>query len=255
MHFTVLAKTDIGISRNTNQDSILVKHAKCRLGEILLAVICDGMGGLSKGEVASAAAVCEFARWFDNKLPERVENENIDMSAIADEWLQLLRELNSRMLRYGRRENVTMGTTFTGILFAENQYLIAHIGDSRAYRIDGAVCQLTTDHTFVAREVGRGTMTLEEARRDERKNVLLQCVGASSDIEPEIITGNNENAVYILCSDGFAHELTETEMLKKLNPARLSDKKKMASTLEKLIKNIKKRGEEDNISVICIKAD
>ena len=72
MRYTVVAETDIGIRKNINQDSVLVKHAETELGEILLAVVCDGMGGLDKGELASATVIRSFATWFEQELPKEL---------------------------------------------------------------------------------------------------------------------------------------------------------------------------------------
>ena len=69
MKYLVTADTDIGITKKTNQDSLLIKHGSYEDGELLLAVVCDGMGGLAKGEVASASVITAFAKWFDNELP------------------------------------------------------------------------------------------------------------------------------------------------------------------------------------------
>ena len=68
MRYTATADTDVGISKDTNQDSVLIKHATYPGGEVLMAIICDGMGGLSKGELASATVIRSFARWFDDDL-------------------------------------------------------------------------------------------------------------------------------------------------------------------------------------------
>lgn len=219
MHFTAIADTDVGISRDTNQDSLLLKHAKCPLGEVLLAVVCDGMGGLSKGEVASAAAVREFSSWFDKELP--FELERLDMQGIGSRWTQMLQGLNRKILKYSSNNNLSMGTTFTGVLFVGNQYVIVHVGDCRVYHIASSLRQLTTDQTFVAREVSRGNMTPKQAESDKRRNMLLQCIGASGQIEPEVIAGSGEKGIYMLCSDGFRHEITESEIYEKLNKKRL----------------------------------
>lgn len=253
MHFTAIADTDIGISRDTNQDSLLLKHAECHLGEVLLAVVCDGMGGLSKGEVASAAAVRAFSSWFDNELPFELEKQ--DMQNIGNRWSQMLKELNRKILEYSSDKNLSMGTTFTGILFVGNQFVIVHVGDCRVYHIASSLRQLTTDQTFVAREVSRGNMTPGQAALDKRRNMLLQCIGASDQIEPEVITGYGDKGTYILCSDGFRHEITEAEIYEKLNPANLPDKRKMYANVKYLVKQVKARQEKDNISVILIKAD
>ena len=68
MHYIAIGDTDKGIIKKTNQDSLLIKHGKSEKGEILLAIICDGMGGLEKGELASATVIREFTNWFDNNL-------------------------------------------------------------------------------------------------------------------------------------------------------------------------------------------
>ena len=81
MRFEAIADTDIGISKTTNQDSLIIKHGKSDRGEILMAIICDGMGGLAKGELASAAVIREFAKWFEEELP--FELENLDMRVIG----------------------------------------------------------------------------------------------------------------------------------------------------------------------------
>ena len=84
MHYMATADTDIGIKKQTNQDSILIKHGQCEKGEILLAVICDGMGGLKKGEVASATVVKKFSEWFDSELPFELKNLDMNMLEIQD---------------------------------------------------------------------------------------------------------------------------------------------------------------------------
>ena len=133
--------------------------------------------------------------------------------------------------------------------------MIAHVGDTRVYQITSEMKQLTTDQTFVAREVSRGTMTLEQAQNDKRRNMLLQCVGASDVVEPQIITGTAVKGAYMLCSDGFRHEITEREMYESLNPVNLMNKKAMHSNAKYLIEQVKSRQEKDNISVVLIKAE
>lgn len=254
MHFIATADTDIGISKDTNQDSALIKHAKSDGKEILLAVICDGMGGLSKGELASATVVRAFAKWFDEELP--YELNNVDLQVIGAKWSLLLKELNVQILEYSKENNIDgVGTTFSGILFIDDQYVIGHVGDTRVYHIGASLTQLTTDQTFVAREISRGTMTLEQSRTDKRRNLLLQCIGASKAVEPQLICGKAEKGAYMLCSDGFRHEISEAEIYESLNPINLMNKDAMHNNAKYLIEQVKKRGEKDNISVLLIKAE
>lgn len=254
MRFIATADTDIGISKDTNQDSILIKHATVDGEEILLAVVCDGMGGLSKGELASATVIRAFSKWFDEELP--FELENVDLQVIGSKWSLLLKELNAQILEYSKNHGIEgVGTTFSGILFIGDQYVIGHVGDTRIYHIGAALTQLTTDQTFVAREISRGTMTLEQAKTDKRRNLLLQCVGASKVVEPQIICGKTEKGAYMLCSDGFRHEITEAEIYESLNPINLMNKDAMHNNAKYLIEQNKSREEKDNISVLLIKAE
>ena len=254
MQFVVTADTDIGISKDTNQDSILVKHAVTDDDEILMAIVCDGMGGLSKGELASATVIRSFSKWFDEELP--YELEKVDMQIIGAKWTLLLKKLNADILEYSKKLNgASLGTTFSGILFVGDEYVIVHVGDSRIYRIGSSVSQMTTDQTFIAREISRGTLTPEQARIDKRRNMLLQCVGASKNVEPQVICGKAEKGVYLICSDGFRHEISETEIYESLNPMKLIDKKVMHENTRCLIEQVKSREEKDNISVILIKAE
>ena len=253
MHYLAIADTDVGIAKQTNQDSLLIKHGESEKGEVLLAVICDGMGGLEKGELASAAVVRAFAKWFDEELP--YELKRLDLQVIAGKWSLLLKDLNLKISEYGQSQNTRMGTTFTGILFVENKYVAVHVGDTRLYHIGSSLKQMTTDQTFVAREVSKGTLTREQARTDKRRNMLLQCVGASAKIEPEILTGTVESGAYMLCSDGFRHEISEREIYESLQPVNLVDRNIMQRNVKHLIEQVKSRQERDNISVILVKVN
>lgn len=254
MHYIVTADTDKGKVKQTNQDSVVFKHAVYDRGEVLMAIICDGMGGLSKGELASASVVKAFARWFENELPYELDNP--DMNVIGANWSLLLKELNGKILEYSKNHGVdSIGTTFTGILFINNDYVIAHVGDTRVYHIDRNLRQLTTDQTFIAREISRGTLTAEQAKTDKRRNLLLQCIGASKNVEPEVLTGTVESGVYMLCSDGFRHEISEKEIFDNLKPSKLKNQKIMHANAKHLIEEVKNRGEVDNISVVLIKVE
>lgn len=252
MHYVAIADTDTGISKDTNQDSMLLKHAIYNDKEVLLAVICDGMGGLSKGELASATVIREFSRWFEEELP--FELENLDMQIVGAKWTLMMKDLNVRILEYGQKIGVSIGTTFTGLLIVNGRYLIGHVGDTRVYHINTAVRRLTTDQTFVAREIQRGTLTPEQAKTDKRRNMLLQCVGASEKVEPDIVQGDCQEGMYMLCSDGFRHEITDAEIYQFLNPGKCSDRNAMRVNVRHLIEENKRRQEKDNISAILIKA-
>ena len=136
MRYVATADTDIGISKDTNQDSVLIKHASTDKGEVLLAVVCDGMGGLSKGELASATVIRAFADWFDNELP--FELENVDLNVIGAKWSLMLKELNAQILEYSK-SNALEGVGTTNILSVmwetpESIILVLHLRSSRQIR-------------------------------------------------------------------------------------------------------------------------
>lgn len=251
MRYVAIAESDIGIGKKENQDSVLMKHAICGSYEVLMAVVCDGMGGLSKGELASATVVRVFDEWFVKELPQ--ELERFDANVIGGKWSLMLKELNSRIREYGQEYGERLGTTFTGVLFVNEQLVAVHVGDTRLYHIAKAVRQITEDHTYVAREVLNGRLTSEQARMDKHRHALLQCVGASKIIEPQIVCEEVEQGVYMICSDGFRNRMGENELAESFVMNKIKNEKQMRTKVGQLIKAVRRRGEKDDISVILIK--
>lgn len=253
MNFLISATTDIGTTKSTNQDSLSVKIINTSQGRMVFAILCDGMGGLDKGEVASASVIHAFDKWVQEELPS-LSNTPIEDYVLRAQWEKIITEQNNIIKTYGARQGVRLGTTVVAMLITDGRYYILNVGDSRAYELADTIQQLTTDQTFIAREVALGNMTMEEALQDERRNVLLQCVGASDAVYPEMFFGDTkENAVYMLCSDGFRHEITPEEIYEKLQPAALLDNNMMNVNATALIELNKAREERDNISVALVR--
>ncbi len=249
MNFIVTGKTDIGLTKSTNQDSLLIKVINTKQGRMVLAVLCDGMGGLDKGEVASASVVRAFDNWAKNDLPELCKNSFED-PVIRSQWEKIITEQNHKIKTYGGGLGIKLGTTVTAMLLTQTRYYIINVGDTRAYELVNGIKQITNDQTFVA----LGNMTEEQARNDERRNVLLQCVGASDDVYPDMFFGDTQaNAVYMLCCDGFRHEITPAEIYDRFQPDKLLDEHKMNQASIELIELNKQRQERDNITVALIR--
>ena len=131
-----------------------------------------------------------------------------------------------------------------------------HVGDSRIYKISDKLSQITDDHTYVNRAVKMGKMTPEEALVDPRRNALVQCIGVTGEVAPEIRLGTLENDVtYMICSDGFRHVLTEKELFEELSAEKTATKKHMQSKMRELIETVKNREESDNITVALFRAE
>lgn len=253
MNFIISANTDIGISKSTNQDSLTNMVLKTPLGRMTFTVLCDGMGGLEKGEVASASVINAFRNWAMQELP-LLCNAPLEDTVIRSRWERIVAEQNQALKAYGARQGVRLGTTVVAMLLTQNRYYILNVGDSRAYELTEQLRQITADQTFVAREIALGHMTQEEANVDSRRNVLLQCVGASDEVYPDMFFGDvRKNAVYMLCSDGFRHEITSDEIFEKLQPSVLFDDYTMQQHTLSLIEQNKQRQERDNISVALVR--
>lgn len=254
-------KTDVGIKKKVNQDSLIIRKAMTEIGEITFVSVCDGMGGLSFGELASAEAVNILNSWFDEDLPELLM-EGISDQSFKDSILQRIEEADEKIFRYGSEHNASCGTTMTAILIYNNRYATVNIGDSRIYKLDSdKIEQLTHDQSVVQQLLDSGQITAEEAETHPQRSVLLQCVGFGERAIPEFTFGSyKEGDVFFACSDGFRHKLTTEEMYQVLyvNQDKESEKfnerkKDLVERLGYLVEVVKERGEKDNITVIaCI---
>ena len=255
MNFKISAHTDKGIKKDTNQDSVLIKVAQTEYGKVLLAVVCDGMGGLAKGEVASAAMVRMLSKWFEEEFPELLY-QGLSVETLQKSLENLVYSANDKIGSYGRALHVDMGTTMVLLLIVDHVYYIGNVGDSRVYILREGLRQITRDQTFIQREMDEGRMTLEEARTDPRRNMLLQCVGASQTIVPDFYTGQTEpGSMFLVCSDGFRHVVSPEELYEYLSPYRLLNEETMKESLTYLTELNKYRREVDNISAVLVRAD
>lgn len=254
MNYFASVSSDVGIVKETNQDSVCIKIAECEdKGQVALAIVCDGMGGLSKGELASATVIRRFSDWFEKEFPKRLSE--FSWQNTATEWTRIIKEQNEKLLQYGKSISVTLGTTLSAILIVDGKYMIAHVGDSRIYEISDDIKQLTEDQTFINREIKAGRMTEREAAVHPKRNMLLQCVGASREVNPDIQYGViKPNTVYMFCSDGFRHVLTDAEIFEKFNPDEIESMITIKKNSDYLIDVVKKRNERDNITVALLKS-
>ena len=251
--FNTEAFTDIGVKKSVNQDSLLIKQAhSANVGDICFGCLCDGMGGLSAGEVASSAVVHRMDEWFTVELPEllklpdfteQLEEElscdNIYLRQVEKNWCHIAKEMNLRLQRYGNQKGIRIGTTIVAILVIENDYIIMNVGDSRAYACSDDRCDLLThDHSFVQQQIDAGRMTVEEAKVSDKKSVLLQCIGASEEVVPSFYYGKCDALnKYLLCSDGLWRRLEENEiskMLQKKKSLEVEEKKDKIQIIKKI---------------------
>lgn len=253
MKTIVVADTDVGIVKKTNQDSLCIRTANTKIGHVAMIVVCDGMGGLEKGELASATVVRDFAAWFENDFIKTIETWSF--AKLSDFWNDRIKEINEKIAEYGKEKHVQLGTTVTAFISINDEYMIFHVGDTRVYRVsDDDIEQLTEDQTLVWREVKLGHLAPDQIESDPRRNILLQCVGASRTVVPEIKFGRIQSeSNYIVCSDGFRHVITSQEICSMMSPIVSCDDSSMKCNIRSLIETVKSRKERDNITAVLIK--
>ncbi|MDR0519105.1 MAG: protein phosphatase 2C domain-containing protein [Clostridiales Family XIII bacterium] len=244
------AVTDVGLRKKTNQDSYCARVMPSRGGQAFFAIVCDGVGGLSYGEMASAYVVEAFSRWFSTEYAAAdtptVPNE------IAASWAKLISACNSSIYAKAKALGSKIGTTLTAILVYEGYGFVAvNIGDSRIYWMRDAIKQITNDHTAAQAAIAAGELTAETALHDKRKNVLTRCVGAFPEVAPDFFKGSMATRdLILLCSDGLRGKVSDTELYQLLSPFRGESSADMSAILRDIIETGKSRGEKDNITAI-----
>jgi protein phosphatase len=240
MQLAVGARSDVGMVRSGNEDSFFAE-ADERRG---VFVVADGMGGHAAGEVASEMAVQIVSRHLLNLEHVR----GADSDAIMARSLQdANRAIYERMLAEVDKQG--MGTTASVLVLSENQFLIGQVGDSRIYLLrDGALQQLTKDHSYVQEQVDAGLLTPEQARYHPYSNVITRCVGAADNVDVDVYRGEvKPGDVFLLASDGLTGMVDDRRLqqilLARSSPGRIVDA---------LISEANGRGGLDNITAIVI---
>ena len=255
MKYKIAYHSDIGNTKKVNQDAIGFKEIEIDKHKYALAVVCDGMGGLQKGEMASATVVKSLLSWFEVSFP--YEENDFSYSTVQSGLENILFKCNKTLHDYGQRENLQLGTTVSVLLIRDDGlYLIANVGDSRIYLInyENAI-QLTQDQTYVAREIMNNRMTVEEAKESKYKNVLTQCIGVNERVEILFYRGKAiENEFFLACSDGFRHYLSEGDIYDNLyDVIKNGDEESWKNKLIEITEQDKEKGEKDNITSFILK--
>ncbi len=233
----VAALTDVGCKRTNNEDSFGYDL------ESRLFVVCDGMGGSAAGETASATAVREMVECFSRE-------DMLDVPR-ADRLYQSILQANQQVYRMAQESEELrgMGTTLVSACVDERRMIVGNVGDSRAYFLRGGSCaQITNDHSFVAEQVRKGSMNLEEAGSSPYQSVITRAIGAEESVEPDIFTGNLEPGdILLLTSDG----LTRYADANKIASLILASEN-LTTACQALIDEAKNHGAVDNVTCLLV---
>ncbi|MGN0778243.1 MAG: Stp1/IreP family PP2C-type Ser/Thr phosphatase [Aristaeellaceae bacterium] len=228
--FTVYALTDVGRVRSSNQDAILQ-------GERIFGV-ADGMGGHKGGETASAGARDGMLTLLAEKSPD------------PDALLEAVQTVNSSLFHQQQTdENLHgMGTTLTALWLSEQDVYIAHVGDSRAYRLrKGKLTQITSDHSLVGELVRAGVLTPEQAANHPMRNVITRAVGTEDTIQVDVLREERKAGdLWLVCSDGLYGMVDDAAMESILKGS------KPSVAVQQLMEAALAAGGHDNVTVVLL---
>ena len=241
MHITSAGRSDVGVIRSGNEDNYIV------VPERGIFVVADGMGGHAAGEVASEMAVHYMKR-------ELGTLGSLGDEQVAERMRAAIRAANGAIFQRTLTEidKRGMGTTVTALALYGARFLVGQVGDSRAYLLrDGALTQITKDHSYVQEQVDAGYLTPEQARSHPYSNVITRCVGANSDVVPDVYAGAVRlRDLFLLASDGLTGMLDDPELAKVL----MSDRT-LPEKVDDLINQANRNGGLDNITAIVVRVD
>jgi len=236
--------TDTGSVRDNNEDAFL---ADACAGLFLVA---DGMGGLDAGEVASRLAVdAVAARLGDVERPACAEG-------LTRRVVQAVQAANEAVHRFARQGSGRAGTTLVALVACEGGFVLANVGDSRAYRVrDGAIRQLSEDHSVVMAKVRQGLITAEQAAHSPERNVIYRALGMEASLEVDArLLEARPGDVYLLCSDGLSDVLGDEDLLAALVQRQDREPDQGLDALcARLVAQALERRARDNVTVLLVR--
>lgn len=239
----IVAKTSVGKVRQNNQDDM--SYGKLGLKDSY-AVVCDGMGGMAGGEVASSVAVGIITDKIKSSYRENMSSRSIKnslQSAVIAANAAVLNRANDEP------ELTGMGTTAVAVMVVDGVANIAHAGDSRAYKISGGeICQITKDHTFVQELFDLGKITKTQMKRDSRKHIITRALGAEDSISVDYCEEDLRDAdVILICTDGLTNLVDDDEILS------IYEQVGFDCFASKLVDTANEYGGTDNVTVVAMK--
>ena len=246
----IASATHTGMVRAHNEDAIATDSTAG------LVVLADGMGGYNAGEVASGIAVTQIT----SEMRQAITNSSLHALNREDGDTQATRLLHGIVGKTNasiydsansQPQYAGMGTTLVVALFRDNRLSVAHIGDSRLYRLrDQKLEQITRDHSLLQEQIDSGMLTREAARRSQNRNLVTRALGIEPKVEAEIHTHDVlPGDIYLLCSDGL-NDMVEDEDI-ELTLSALGANLPLAAN--QLVQMANDNGGRDNVSVVLVK--
>lgn len=233
MNYKFGAVSDIGSFRPNNEDSFFAGEC-CRENPMLIGIVCDGIGGLKNGEVASSAITESVEKWA------RELSSDCTFEQVTKSFLELIYKVNEQISVSSKLNSIETGSTMSAVIVSGNSFMTANVGDSRIYHISSrpyAINQLTEDDVY---------------SESSKRGALRQCVGFSDKMFVNTYYGQLlKNDSLIICSDGFYKKMDHKRIVKKC--CQIGRFTSIERLLQGEINRIKAAGEKDNITACIVK--
>lgn len=226
-----------GVLHDVNQDSLILIQTLTAQGRVLMAVICDGMGGMDSGETASGYLAEELVTWYYDGLLAAIAKKK-PLWVISRSARRKVYQVQSKLKRYADKRSLEMGTTMSMLILWEKKYLIWHLGDSRIYclrkRMKGRIQLMTKDHA-------------------DNQGRLVKCVGSFGHFIPDFRMGTaGKNVAFLVCSDGFYNKVKDEELAEALGVENMSQDN-IRRRLRTIGETVVRRGGGDDLSAVYVK--
>ncbi|MBE6759609.1 MAG: serine/threonine-protein phosphatase [Ruminococcaceae bacterium] len=245
--------SNIGSTREENQDCCYVRTFENASVSVGVAAMCDGMGGLSGGAYASRTVCDAVESWFSSTFLSSRRVISLTPGQITEALTRVLEESNRELISYGRMHNIQIGTTASVLFIHENKYYIAHVGDSRIYEYSSVCRQITEDDCVAAEKMRRMEISALEYEQSRERHILTQCIGVKEMIDVHVYTGEcKSGSVFFLCSDGLYHNMEFDEIKSLLLAQQRESAAHSTMALERTIDRMISRGEKDNLTGVIV---
>lgn len=238
----ISAKSDKGVVRANNQDSYAAGELP---GNVVWAVVCDGMGGAAGGNVASATAV--------KVISEKIAtcyHQGMSDNSIRNLLISAVESANALVLDAAKKNEslMGMGTTVVAVIVNVDIVYVASIGDSRAYIVSDSMFQITTDHSVVQNMIDNGEITKEEARYHPKKNIITRALGIDDVVKADFFREemDKDNDIVLICTDGLTNYVDEAEICSVVKDSNVYE------IADNLVKTANENGGGDNITVVAL---
>lgn len=246
-NFTSSGLSDMGLVRENNED------AWGEIGEYNFYTLADGMGGHQAGEVAARETISHLLRLVRKGFKSARKKSLSELETLVNKSII---QVNAIVYKMGHSSPDLrgMGTTLAALLFQDSEVIIAHVGDSRIYRLridegGNELVQLTRDHSLFSELVDLGQLSEDQSSEFAYKNIITKAIGTESKISPEVsLVDIQPDDVYLLCTDGLSDLLTPGEIKEALK-----EKSPPENVVQTLIDLAKERGGHDNITAIVVR--